>query len=336
MRRVQRTKHLTIVTFFILLIVIVKPAAALEPIFVGKIADGPADAAAVTMTGALTLNLGLLALLEAEYVEFTRKISADSAKLITIAEQLENNMNSTEKWRNSSDPSEPIHNNALNTALMLPMNQFKKIVNEEKLELSQLEASNFLSSKLSEQKNSAYTFGDTGYNDIIGNEAMCPAPPSNSNLSDSVSSLGSSNPSLTSLTLNYAQLQYDACRTIHNVITYKKRMLALTLEKREQLEKAILAVGDVKDKTIGDHTAKKAVLAELKLLQQEVMDQYNAKMQFADVQIRASEGSRKYAAESIVSGQSVSAKPTNTDGFKLAAELAIQIFMNTYQPSPYH
>lgn len=321
MRRVQHIKHLVTAILFTLLIATVEPTSAV-PRFVGIIADIPVDAAAAAMTAQLTAIILELERLKNESITFANKISNNSGKLISIANQLKTNMDSTEKWRESSNPSDPIHDAALANALRIPMSEFKKIVNDEKSELFKLEASNFLSSRLSEQKNSAYTFGDTGYNDIIGKEAMCPPP----DLADS------SNP----LFFSYAELQYDTCRTVHNVMTYKKRKLAFTLEKKDQLEKAILAVGAVKDKTIGDHTAKKSVLAELKLLQQEVMDQYNAKMQFADVQIKASEDSRKYAAESIVGGSSVSAKPANIDKFKLAAQLAIQTFMTLNPPVPYH
>jgi hypothetical protein len=321
MRRIQRIKYLTTVILFILLIITTKPVVAF-PRFVGTILDGPVNTAAVAMTAQLVIISKALNSLNREYVRFADKVSKDSAKLITIAGQLKNNMDSTEKWRENSNPLDPIHDKALANALRTPMTEFKKIVNDEKTELSQLEADNFLSSKLDGQKNVAYTFGDNDYDNIIGNNAMCPPP----NPADSL------NP----LFFSYAELQYDACRTVHNVITYKRRNLAFTLEKKDQLEKAILAVGDVKDKTIGDHTAKKAVLAELKLLQQEVMDQYNAKMQFADVQIRASEGSRKYAAESIVGGSSVSGNSSNIAKFKLAAELAIQTFITINPPVPYH
>jgi hypothetical protein len=74
------------------------------------------------------------------------------------------------------------------------------------------------------------------------------------------------------------------------------------------------------------------------LLQQEVMDQYNAKMQFADVQIQASEGSRKYAADSIIGSSPVSAEltKTNIEKIKFAAQVATQFLMNTVQPVPYH
>jgi hypothetical protein len=332
MRRIQRIKYLITAILFTLLTATVQPAAAF-PRFIGIIADVPVDAAAAAMTAQLAAIIFELDRLKNESVEFANKISKDSNKLISIADQLKTNMESTEKWRESSNPSDPTHDTALAKALSIPMNEFKIIVNKEKAELSQLEASNFLSSKLSAQKNSEYTFGDSGYDDIIGKEAMCPAPPEESVLEPSLDSLANLNP--LDQTISYAKLQYDACRTVHNVMTYKRRNLAFTLEKKDQLEKAILAVGAVKDKTIGDHTAKKAVLAELKLLQEEVMDQYNAKMQFADVQIKASEGSRKYAAESIVGGSSVSAKPTNID-FKAVAGTIIQTFMMVYPPVPYH
>ncbi|MEY3996605.1 MAG: hypothetical protein RL344_948 [Pseudomonadota bacterium] len=319
MRRVQRIKYLITAIFFTLLIATVVPTSA-GPRLVGIITDIPVDAAAASMVTQLTAIMLELQRLKSKSVIFATKISKDSNKLISIADQLKTNMDSTEKWRESSNPSDPVHNRQLVNAMIIPMTEFKKIVNQEKTELFSLEANNFLSPMLSDKKNSAYTFGDTGYNDIIGKEAMCPPP----------------DPELNTSSFSYAELQYDACRTVHNVMTYKKRKLEFTLAKKDQLEKAILAVGAVKDKTIGDHTAKKTVLAELKLLQQEVMDQYNAKMQFADVQIKASEDSRKYAAESIVGGSSVSAKPTNIKAFKTAAGLIIQTFMTLNPPVPYH
>jgi hypothetical protein len=328
MRYVQRIKYLITAILFTLLTAAVQPAAALP------IADGPVIILAGIMAGIFNTISYTSNDLAREFDELNDSLKLNKPDLENLEKKLKNNTDPLLKWRETANPSDLTHDTALAKALSIPMNEFKIIVNKEKAELSQLEASNFLSSKLSAQKNSAYTFGDSDYDDIIGKEAMCPAPPEESVLEPSLDSLANLNP--LDQTISYAKLQYDACRTVHNVMTYKRRNLAFTLEKKDQLEKAILAVGAVKDKTIGDHTAKKAVLAELKLLQEEVMDQYNAKMQFADVQIKASEGSRKYAAESIVGGSSVSAKPTNIDKFKAVAGTIIQTFMTVYPPVPYH
>lgn len=332
MVRLQSIKHLTITTLFILLIATVKPVAAqITPVITGNIEDKPVDGLALAMTVQLAAILRAMDGLKDEYDQFANSLSMGSLQLIEIPKQLKSNMDSMEKWRDSSDPSEPIHNKALVTAVIIPMTEFKKIVKDEQRELLKLEAKNFLSDDLSDKKNLEYTLGDSGYKDIIGDENMCPPPPSSP-----LDSLANLNP--LDQKISYAELQYDACRTVHNAMTYKRKVLAFTLAKKEQLEKAILAVAMVKDKTIGDHTAKKTTLAELKLLQQEVMDQYNAKMQFADVQIKTSEGSRKYAADSIVGSSPVSGKLANANvqAFKLAVQLASQAFMTLYPPAPYH
>ncbi len=314
MKRTQHTKPLMIVIFFALSMFIVNPVTA--NIIPKPIVDIPANGAAGFVVATFKVVSNNAKTLEVKFKKLDDALAKNEPDLIELGKKIEDSAAALLKWRQTADPSEPLHNGRLVNAVIIPMAEFKKIVSAEKLALSGLERDNFLSPALNTEKNSAYTLGDNGYDNVIGDEAMCNSPPSSPN------------------NLAYAELQYDACRTVHNVTVYKRKKLAFTLDKKEQLEKAILAVSAVKDVTVGDHTAKKTVIAELKLLQQEVMDQYNAKMQFADVQIKASEHSRKYAAESIVGGSSVSTDSGNVAKLKVAAAFNLNIL--TTLVLPYH
>jgi hypothetical protein len=239
-----------------------------------------------------------------------RRMKSVISRINAIEKQLRENATKTLAWRNKYTPN--LRYNKVIIDLYLDL---EKIDLKNKKELEAIEDNSFNSAAALTNMADQYSGGNLIYKKAMKDKAMCPNPKANKE--------------------TYIDLQLSSCLIVYNTEAYKSKLIEVSRQKHDAIEKATKQLLKLKDKKTGDLNSKKDALTAIQFFRRKMMYEYQVGMDKAQTQSEIANDTRKYATSAVVVGAPSSYA---VDISMAATKLAIAgIFLLTPPPStPYN